>query len=85
MESWQNRGISTFVIAASDRYIDVADYKRFVTADGQKKAAGKLYSETILDKFLADSELLLLIDDYVPTDILVAPLHGKRDLQQAGS
>jgi len=81
VESSENRGISTFVIAASDRCIDEADYNRFITEDGYKEAVGKLYSETSLDKFLADREPFLLTDDYVPTDILVAPLHGKRDVQ----
>ena len=61
------------MIAATDRRIDLADYKSFVTYDGEKKNVGNPYDEIVLEKYLLEREPILLTDDYAPTDILVAP------------
>ena len=74
LENWGYAGISTFVIAATDRPIDFAAYKQFVTEGGKKRAAGNVCDETLLNEYLAKSDPILLTDDHVPTDILVAPL-----------
>ena len=73
-ESWEEVGTSTFVIAASDRRIDLADYRKFVTGDGTKETFGNPYDEIKLGEYLAQRDPILLTDDYAPTDILVAPL-----------
>ncbi|MBI2832388.1 MAG: fused MFS/spermidine synthase [Chloroflexi bacterium] len=69
-----NAGIGTFVIVASDRGIDLADYKAFVTQSGTKRAAGTPGDESKLEEYLAARKPVLLTDDYAPTDILIAPL-----------
>jgi spermidine synthase len=56
-------GRTTFVIAASDRPLE---RKQFSTAVP--------FSENELKRFLEKRDSILLTDDYVPTDILVAPL-----------
>ncbi|MFC1862287.1 fused MFS/spermidine synthase [Chloroflexota bacterium] len=72
--SWEEVGISTFVIVATDRRIDLDDYKRFVTDNGRKNLVGVPYDEIKLEKFLAERDPILLTDDYAPTDILVTQL-----------
>ncbi|MFC1989304.1 fused MFS/spermidine synthase [Chloroflexota bacterium] len=76
-EIWEEVGISTFVIVATDRRIDLAEYERFITDSGRKKPIGEPYDEIKLEKYLAERDLILLTDDYAPTDILVAPLFRK--------
>lgn len=84
-EIW-GQGTSDFVIAATDRPLDIADYTRFVTQDGERKAVGNLQDPFELNRYVAVRDPILLTDDHVPTDILVAPLfkvgsddHAPRD------
>lgn len=69
---------STFVIAATDRSIDLVDYGRAMAAGKKTGPAGKTIDEVTVDSYLADRAPVLLTDDYVPTDILVAPLVVER-------
>jgi len=73
-QSQGEAGISTFVIIATDRCIDLDGYKKFVTEDGKKKLYGEPYDEIRLEEYLAERDPILLTDDYAPTDILVAHL-----------
>ncbi|MBI2850575.1 MAG: fused MFS/spermidine synthase [Chloroflexi bacterium] len=68
------RGISTFVIAATDRRLDTADYTSIVTRNGARPAEGTLYDEAQLEAYLSSRKPILLTDDHAPTDILVARL-----------
>jgi len=73
-ESWDEVEIDTFIIAATDRPIDLADYKKFITEDGKEYALGNPRDEIKLEEYLAEREPILLTDDHAPTDILVAPI-----------
>jgi spermidine synthase len=68
---------SGFIIAATDRQIDVTKYREFVTDYAQKAGynypVGFAVSEVELRKYLEERKPLLLTDDYAPTDILIAP------------
>jgi len=75
---WNNLGLSTFVVAASDRDIEPDDYMKFITENGRKIATGNLYNEIALERYLAARNPILLTDDHAPTDILVAPLIRQR-------
>ncbi|MFC1847526.1 fused MFS/spermidine synthase [Chloroflexota bacterium] len=73
--SWEKvAGTSTFIIAATDRRIDFDDYRKFVRGDGKRDIIGYPHDEIKLEEYLAEREPILLTDDYVPTDILVAEL-----------
>ncbi len=77
-DTLENLGISTFVIAASDRYIEPEDYKSLIKSNGVSVFSDYPSSEAALDKYLSKRDPILLTDDHVPTDILVAPLIGRR-------
>ena len=91
-ESWGQKKNDTFVMTAYDRVIiathrpiDLADYKKFVTEDGKKKASGYPLTEMELEEYLAERDPILLTDDHAPTDILIAPIFqrsGKYFLSQ---
>jgi len=80
-ESWGLKKNDTFVITAydrvivaTDRRIDLDDYKNFATDSGKKKASGYALDEKELDKYLAERDPILLTDDHAPTDILISPI-----------
>ena len=72
-EIW-GKGTSDFVILATDQSIDIEDYKRFVTKDGEREAVGTIHDPVTLKQYVAQRDPILLTDDHTPTDILVAPL-----------
>jgi spermidine synthase len=74
----QNLGLSTFVIAATDRNLDPASYLNDLQQIGLQTPSAYPSTETALAQYLAGRDPVLLIDDHVPTDILVAPLIGRR-------
>ena len=69
---WEEAGTSTYVIAATDRSIDLAEYESFVRRTGTPGITGVPHEEATLEDYLQDRQAILLTDDYVPTDILVA-------------
>lgn len=73
--SWDDIPVSsTFVIAATDHPLDLADYERFVTKEGRESITGRPHDEAGLSEYLSERKAILLTDDYAPTDILVAML-----------
>jgi len=80
-EKWEKKDDGSLVItstdriiAATDRTIDLSDYMRFVTIDGEVEPTGYPLNENDLQKYLSQRKPLLLTDDYAPTDILLAPI-----------
>ncbi len=70
---WQNVGKSTFVIAATDKPIDLSAFQTFAAKNGSKPNA-YIRDEAGVSEYLAGRHPILLTDDHAPTDILVAPL-----------
>jgi len=78
---WENTeaiGGSTFVIAATDRHIDLNDFKTFNAKNGKYGNLIHFREEKELEKYLAERNPILLTDDYAPTDLLVARLSRLR-------
>jgi len=81
-QNMENAEIRTFVIAATDRDIDLDKYRETVTKNRAEDATGIPYDETTVDEYLNERNPILLTDDYAPTDILVAPLFSKMNSPQ---
>jgi spermidine synthase len=77
-ENWAELGLGTFVIAASDHHIEGADYLSYIRQNGVYNPSAYPSADAALEQYLNDRDPILLIDDHVPTDILVAPFIGKR-------
>ncbi|MFH0847289.1 MAG: fused MFS/spermidine synthase [Chloroflexota bacterium] len=71
--NWDGVGRTTFVIAATDRAIDLADLRQFASSGGEIAYAYP-HDEAKLEDYLKAREALILTDDYAPTDILMAYL-----------
>jgi len=75
-ENPEELAINTFVIAATDRHFDLNAYQNYINNEGNTYL-GITYDASMLDKYLAQRNPVLITDDYAPTDILIAPLfHG---------
>jgi len=70
-------GVSIFVIVATERSINIADYTEFVSRNGTGEMVGTPYAKDKLEAYLSSRKPILLTDDHAPTDILVAPLISK--------
>ncbi len=75
LESFDDAGRGTYIVAATDYRIDLADYMKFTSEGGKKKTIGTPHDEMKLEKYLAEKNPILLTDDHAPTDILVVPLY----------
>ncbi|MBI4331038.1 MAG: fused MFS/spermidine synthase [Chloroflexi bacterium] len=68
----------TMVILATDRRLDLEDYMKSVLSQGKEEPSGAPVNPLELENYLAAKDPILLTDDYVPTDILVASLTVRR-------
>ena len=87
-ELWESIGQDTFVIAATDRSLNLADYQRFVEEEKRNEsplddpahrfklrhAYGVPHDENKLEEYIAERKPILLTDEHAPTDILIAPI-----------
>jgi spermidine synthase len=69
-----DKGILTFVIAATDRQLDIDDYNSSITRNGVRAPEGIPWKADKLDTYLSTKKPILLTDDHAPTDIMVAGL-----------
>jgi spermidine synthase len=71
-------GITTFVICASPRRLDMNDFARTI----ERAKGGKMVSHVLpqdqLVKYLKERYSVILTDDYVPADNLIAPIFEAR-------
>jgi len=74
----QRKGISTCVIVASRKDLDLDDFVRVIGENGKKKINSHVFSDDLLQKYLQDHPSFVLTDDYVPVDNLTAPIFEER-------
>jgi spermidine synthase len=77
-DDWEHAGINTWVLVATDRVFDPADYRKMVGQNNAVTVVGYAYGGAKLEQYLAASNAMLLTDDHAPTDILVSELNRKR-------
>jgi len=70
-------GVSTFVVVASPQKLDMDDFVKKVKRDGGEMTSHVMPQDQ-LQEFLEDRYSVILTDDYVPVDNLVAPIFEER-------
>ncbi len=70
-------GISTFVVVASPQKLDMDDFVKKVKRDGGEMTSHVMRQDQ-LQEFLKDRTSVILTDDYVPVDNLIAPIFEER-------
>ncbi len=71
-------GISTRVIVASRKSINMDDFLTFIKGQGGKEVMSHVMPQERLQEYLAQRPSIILTDDYVPVDNLVAPIFEER-------
>lgn len=75
-KAWEGTSPSTYVVAASDRPINMDELKRLLNQGG-KGMYGALLEQDKLEEYLAQNPTLLT-DDYAPVDNMIAPLFARQ-------
>ena len=74
---YEKIGISTCVIVASSRKLDMDDFEKAMERDG-KEVTSHVMPQEKLQQYLKERYSVILTDDYVPVDNLVAPIFEER-------
>jgi spermidine synthase len=74
----ESTGISTRVIVASRRGINVNDFAAFINGQGSKEVMSHVMPQERLQEYMAERPSIVLTDDYVPVDNLTAPIFEER-------
>ena len=70
-------GISTFVVVASQQKLDLNDFVRAINR-GDKEMTSHVMPQDRLQQYLGERHCVILTDDYVPVDNLIAPIFEER-------
>jgi spermidine synthase len=71
-------GISTCVIAASPNRLDMADFVKTIKGKVGKTMTSHVMPSDRLQQYLSERTSVILTDDYVPVDNLIAPIFEER-------
>ena len=74
----ENSGISTRVIVASKRDINMNDFITYLRGQGGKEIMSNVMPQEQLQEYLKKRPTIVLTDDYVPVDNLTAPIFEER-------
>jgi hypothetical protein len=71
-------GISTYVVVASSKKLEQEDFIESMKLLGDTDVIGLFFPQSLLQTYLKDQKPILLTDDYVPVDNLIAPIFEER-------
>jgi hypothetical protein len=71
-------GISTYVVVASSKKLEQEDFIESMRRMGDTDVVGLFFPQALLQTYLKDQNPVLLTDDYVPVDNLIAPIFEER-------
>ncbi len=71
-------GISTYVVVASAKKLEQDDFIESMRSLGDTDVIGLFFPQALLQTYLKDQKPVILTDDYVPVDNLIAPIFEER-------
>jgi spermidine synthase len=71
-------GISTYVVVASSKVLEQEDLVEDMKREGDTEVIALFYPQSFLQRYLKDHDPVILTDDYVPVDNLLAPIFEER-------
>jgi spermidine synthase len=71
-------GISTYVVVASARDLKQEDFVESMRRLGDTDVKGLFFPQSLLQTYLKGRDAVILTDDYVPVDNLIAPIFEER-------
>ena len=71
-------GISTYVVVASAKELEQEEFIESMRRSGDKNVIGMFFPQSLLQPYLKEQHPVILTDDYVPVDNLIAPIFEER-------
>jgi spermidine synthase len=71
-------GISTMVVVASPQKLDLDDFTQTIQREAGQERVSYVMPQEHLQQYLTERYSVVLTDDYVPVDNLIAPVFEKR-------
>ena len=75
---FENLRISTFIVVASVKLLNMAEFDRWLKQHYTGDAKSALVSDELVRKLLTNNNSIVIRDDYAPVDNLVAPVFEER-------
>jgi spermidine synthase len=75
---FENLRISTFIVMASVRPLDMAAFDTWLKTHYRQEAKSAIVSDELVRKMLTNRYSIVIRDDYAPVDNLVAPVFEER-------
>lgn len=75
---FENIGISTFIVVASNGSLDIKAFDSYVKDHLQSNATASVVPENMMKEFVDKKHAILLTDDYAPVDNLIAQVFEER-------
>ena len=76
--NYDHIGISTCVVVASPQGLDMEGFVKAVKGNGDKEITSHVMPQDRLQQYLKERTSVILTDDYVPVDNLIAPIFEER-------
>ena len=67
-------GVSNSVVMASPKALDIEDFTRTLKSAGGEETISHVMAQDRLQQYLKERYSIILTDDYVPVDNLIAPV-----------
>ncbi len=71
-------GISTHVVVASPQPLEIDDFIKFIHKEKGKEVTSHVMPQDRLQQYLKERDWMVLTDDHVPADNLIAPIFEER-------
>jgi len=78
ISDYDHIGISTFVVVASSQRLNMEDFVRAAKGKDGKEMTSHVMPQDRLQQYLGERYSVVLTDDYVPVDNLIAPIFEER-------
>jgi spermidine synthase len=75
---YDHMGISTYVVVVSPKRMDMDDFVKQMKGNGNKEMTSHVMPQDRLQQYLKERPSVVLTDDYVPVDNLIAPIFEER-------
>jgi hypothetical protein len=75
---YEHIGVSTHVVVASPKPLDMSDFITTLKGKREKEMTSYVMAQDRLQQYLNERPSVILTDDYVPVDNLIAPIFEER-------
>jgi spermidine synthase len=75
---YDTMGISTYVVVASPQTLDIDSFVKTIKVKGKEEMTSNVMPSDRLQQYLKALPSVILTDDYVPVDNLIAPIFEER-------